>query len=151
MMIDGAKITCGADPTSGELVAARRDQVAPRGCRRGYADTEDAQSAFENDHDGDGEQRDGEHRGQHIGQDVADDDATVFAPMLRAANTNSRCDHASVDARVMRPMIGIDTSPNRDHEPELALAHRDGGSLANTATSARASTSCGIARNTLNK
>ena len=33
------------------------------------------------------------------------------APCARAAITNSRCDHASALARVIRPRIGIDTKP----------------------------------------
>ena len=35
-----------------------------------------------------------------------------FAPMARAAITNSRCAHASVFARVMRASTGIDTMPS---------------------------------------
>ena len=35
-----------------------------------------------------------------------------FAPCARAASTNSRSDHESVLARVMRPSTGIDTMPS---------------------------------------
>ena len=63
------------------------------------------------------------------------------APMLRDASTNSRCAHERVLARVIRPMIGTDTMPIETISQNSRLPTLTAGSLANTATSASASTS----------
>ena len=44
-----------------------------------------------------------------------------FAPWARAASTNSRSDHDSVLARVMRPSTGIDTKPEGEDQRDLGI------------------------------
>ena len=78
-----------------------------------------------------------------------------FAPWARAASTNSRWDQVSAEARVMRPRSGIDTIPmarirssfGSTFVPPLPLAL---DAPWRKATRASASTTAGMARNTLN-
>ena len=77
------------------------------------------------------------------------------APCARAAMTNSRCDHESALARVMRPSTGIETMPTARMTTPMRLAHSpdftppDGACGASTETSVSASTNCGNARKML--
>ncbi len=74
-----------------------------------------------------------------------------LAPSTSAARTNSRSDHAIVDARVMRAMSGTLTSAMAAISTVIVLALEVFSSaLAKTATIDSTSTSAGIDRITLN-
>ena len=64
--------------------------------------------------------------GMTFGSTSRTHDAEVLAPWARAAITNSRCDHCSVFARVIRPRIGIDDDAERDDEHDEARANETG-------------------------
>ncbi len=73
------------------------------------------------------------------------------APRTSAAFTNSRSDHAIVEARAMRPMSGTVTMARAaTSTPDLRPFDTSSWALAKMATSDRASTRAGIDSNTLN-
>ena len=73
-----------------------------------------------------------------------------FAPCARAARTNSRSDHDSVLARVMRPSTGIDTNPSARINATSGSSPPPfvPGCVRRMVTSASARITAGMARNT---
>ena len=70
------------------------------------------------------------------------------APIARAARTNSRSDHVSVVARVIRPSSGIETMPSPRITTIVRRVPVTPSAEASTVTSDSASTNWGMARNT---
>ena len=73
-----------------------------------------------------------------------------FAPCARAAMTNSRCDHVSALARVIRPSTGVDTIPNAMISTTSAGMCDFAGSPRRNDANARARISAGTASITSN-
>ncbi len=69
----------------------------------------------------------------------------VLAPMVFAAMTNSRSDHVSVEARVIRPRMGTDTMPMAKVTVTVLRRSLVSSVPARTANSVSAKTICGIA------